>query len=152
MIEGLQLINSTFSRLGLEMHPGKGETVAKTEVVYIPGVNFYNSSAPDIPSLPQEALMLISPADDTLDNDSNSIIPPSQRIPKTQTVPTMLKKEREKLNNNSPITNRAHTPDGFVDFCKHFKYLGLEGPPHHLSREKSRTQKNVIRRPSFVTD
>ena len=37
---------------------------------------------------------------------------------------TMFQKEREKLYDNYPITNRAHSPDGFVDFCKHFKYLG----------------------------
>ena len=36
---------------------------------------------------------------------------------------TMSHKERGKLNNNSPITNRAYSPDGFVDFCEHFKYL-----------------------------
>ena len=37
---------------------------------------------------------------------------------------TMSQKEREKLYDDSPITNRAHSPDRFVDFCKHFKYLG----------------------------
>jgi len=36
----------------------------------------------------------------------------------------MSQKEREKLYDDSPITNRAHSPDGFLDFCKHFKYLG----------------------------
>ena len=33
-------------------------------------------------------------------------------------------KEREKLYHNSPIMNRTHSPNSFVDFCKYFRYLG----------------------------
>ena len=35
----------------------------------------------------------------------------------------MLQKEGGKRYNNSLIVNRAHTPDSFVDFYKHTKYL-----------------------------
>ena len=104
MIEGLQLINSTFDQLGPEMHLGKGETAAKTEVMFIPGANFYNSPAPENPSLPQEAQPSILPADDTTDNDNNHPTPPNQRTPKNRIMSTISQKEREKLYGNSPIT------------------------------------------------
>ena len=36
----------------------------------------------------------------------------------------MSQKERETLYDNSPNTQRIMIADGFVDFVKHFKYLG----------------------------
>ena len=36
----------------------------------------------------------------------------------------MSQKERETLYDNSPNTRRMMIADGFIDFVKHFKYLG----------------------------
>ena len=36
----------------------------------------------------------------------------------------MRQKEREALYNDSPNTQQIIVADGFVDFVKHFKYLG----------------------------
>ena len=80
MMKGLQLTNSTFSTLGVELHLGKGETAAKTEVMYIPGAYFYNSPAPETTTLLEEAPVPISPENDTVDDDNNHLTPTSKRI------------------------------------------------------------------------
>ena len=77
------------------MHLGKGETAAKTEVVYIIGADFYDSPAPENPSLPQETPSSISPADDTTDENNSYPTPTNQSPPKKRTMSTMTQKERE---------------------------------------------------------
>jgi hypothetical protein len=45
--------------------------------------------------------------------------------PIKKTFSTMKQKERETLYNTSSNTQRIVVPDGYVDFVKHFKYLGF---------------------------
>ena len=65
-----------------------------------------------------------SPADDTTNNDEIRLSTKPKRIPKNKTFSTMSQKEREALYDFSHKTNRINVADGFVDFVKHFKYLG----------------------------
>ncbi len=83
--------------------------------------NFYTHESPQI--LPPHQMSINSPADDTT-NDDEIRITKAMIIPKKKTFSTMSQKETEAIYNSSPKTNRIKVADGFVDFVKHFKYLG----------------------------
>ena len=60
MEKGANLINDIFTRIGLEMHTGKGETAAKTKVMYIPGPQILQYSSPTRDPTRRTRLPLIS--------------------------------------------------------------------------------------------
>ncbi len=68
-------------------------------------------------------MSITSPADDTTDDNEIRLTKPT-KPPKKKTFSAMSQKEREALYDSSPKTNRIKVADGFVDFVKHFKYLG----------------------------
>jgi hypothetical protein len=120
--KGLEMIHRIFASFGLEMHIGRGEQPSKTEIMYILTANFYTHKSHQ--TLPQHQMYINSPADDTTNDDEIRISTKPRRVPKNKTFSTMSQKEREALYNFSQKTNRIKVADEFVDFVKHFIYLG----------------------------
>ena len=109
------------------MHIGRGEQLSKTEIMYVPKPSFYQTPADiTIEAPPTQNLPAIaSPADDTTNDDDAPLTTQNKKNQTTKkTFSTMSQKERETLYDNSPNTRRMMIADGFVDFVKHFKYLG----------------------------
>ena len=127
MITGCEIINETFSELGLEMHTGHGEKKSKTELMYFPTASFFNKTA--YPTLPitttptPTAINAPNPSDDTTDANGNQLSRTSSK--RKLTFSTMTQKQRELLYFESQNTNRVLLNDNsFIDFTAHFKYLG----------------------------
>ena len=120
---GLEMIHRIFALFGLEMHIGRGEQLSKTEIMYVPKSSFYCSS-----KLPQALTpprtQTATPADDTTDDNEDRITDQPEIAIKKRTFSNMSQKEREILYDMAQETNRMKIADGFIDFVKHFKYLG----------------------------
>ena len=116
LINGLEIINTIFNAMGLEMHVGKGETKSKTEAMYFPTNAFFKQPAPititnsnDDPNF-----LMTNPADDTHEHDGK------------KTYSKLTQKQRETMYHASPNTDRVYMQDetSHIDFTPHFKYLG----------------------------
>ena len=64
------------------------------------------------------------PADYTTNDDDAPLTAPNPKNPAKKTFSTMSQKEREIPYDASPNTPKIMIADGFIDFVKHFKYLG----------------------------
>ena len=85
------------------MHIGRGDRPFKTEYVFFPH---------------QSELFLLSKSMQYKSKDTNCIAPRKEKK-------NMLSLEQmDKLYDDSYQTNRIEIEDGFIDFTKHFKYLG----------------------------
>jgi hypothetical protein len=116
MTLGLTLIIRHFGRLGLVMHIGRGETPSKTECVFSPPPGFFDLHTPAPPA--QENYNGINNAlgygEDALTDDEQC----AKR--KEQSCREKHEELFNELKEMQPIT----VDDGFVSFCRHFKYLG----------------------------
>ena len=104
LTKGVEIIKKVFEYFGLEMHVGRNGEKSKTECVFFPPPQFFK--------LP-EALTYEQDADE---NDTAITTKPKNK--------TLSLKKMDNLYDNLDETKRIHLDDGYVDFTKHFKYLG----------------------------
>ena len=106
LTRGLNLIYQQFARFGLEMHIGKGKKASKTECVFFPPPSFLRRKL-------------------KLSTKNN------KRKMKMLVMNTKQESHESRYNgeettyDNLPETSLVIFKDGFVTFCRHFKYLGL---------------------------
>ena len=105
LTRGLNLIYQHFAKFGLEMHIGKGKKASKTECVFFhpPGslrwkCNLLNKNNK------RKRKMLVRETNQESHETRNNI--------------------EETTYDNLPETRLIIVKDGFVTFCRHFKYLG----------------------------
>jgi hypothetical protein len=115
LTKGLNLIYKHFACLGLEMHIGRGNSPSKLECVFFPPPGFFDSH---LPALQQESINV----NNALGNGYDDILTADDRYDEQK---TRLKHNQEgalydALDKMRPID----VDDGFVTFCRHFKYLG----------------------------
>ncbi len=110
--KGLTLIHKHFEQLGLEMHIGWGENPSKTECVFFPLPPGF--SALCMLALEQDISDRLEYINDTLTNDER------QDEPKMRAWRDQEELIYDTLEETKPII----IGDGFVSFCRHFKYLG----------------------------
>ncbi len=95
--------------------------------MYVPKASFYqspkNNNTIEAPP-PQNTPLITSPADDTTDDNDAPLTTQTPQKPLKKTFSTMNQKERETLYDTSLNTQSIAVGDGYVDFTKHFKYLG----------------------------
>jgi hypothetical protein len=107
----LTLIHKHFEQLGLEMHIGQGENPSKTECVFFPPLGFFASCM----------LALEQDISDTLEYGGNTLT--NNKCQDEQKMRARQVQEEliyDNLEETKPIT----VGDGFVSFCRRFKYLG----------------------------
>ena len=107
LTRGLSLICSHFTRFGLEMHLGRAEKASKTECVFFLPTGFFGRNC-------------IMPADNGM--SSKSLLVPKEKKKRESYVSRHKREEKE--YDNLPKTKLIVVCDGFVAFCRHFKYLG----------------------------
>ena len=117
MQRGLALLYRQFSRLGLEMHIGRGTTASKTECVFFPPPGFFDSHLISLPP----------PSDDEMDMNSALPFTTDALTDDERHAEKKARSRREheaelydKLDETQPIS----VEDEFVTCCHHFKYLG----------------------------
>ena len=140
LIKGLSLIYSHLARFGLEVHIGRGDESSKTECVFFPPPQFFNDSRFSDPALTDgidKPWLLFE------DIPTNSDPPPTHACTITTQLSTSRptgkrKKKREKKETKEkarqkkidvkydalPETQQFDIADGYVTFCRTFKYLG----------------------------
>jgi hypothetical protein len=116
MKRGLALLYHHFERLGLEMHIGRGTTTSKTECIFFPPPGFFDSRLLSLPSPSHEegTNNAIDYTDDALTDDER------QAEEKERSRREREEELYDKLDETQPI----QVEDGYVTFCRHFKYLG----------------------------
>ena len=105
LTRGLNLIYQHFTKFGLEMYIGKGKKTSKTECVFFPPPVMFGRKLN---------------------------LPTKNRKWKSRMLLTKTRQESYKLRHrieeiaydNLPETILIIVKDGFVTFCRHFKYLG----------------------------
>jgi hypothetical protein len=117
MTHGLALFYHHFGCLGLEMHIGCGETPSKTECVFFPPPCFFDSHMPSLPA----------PSNDEINNaincsNNNAALTNDERC--AETKEQSCQEREEDLYDNLEEMQTISIEDGFVTFCRHFKYLG----------------------------
>ena len=106
MEKGVELIFSHFTKFGLEMHIGRGGKSSKTECIFFPPPGFF---------LRRQILP------DPCKEDSDAVVPRQKE--KRESHETRRKREdREYVSLEETATMQV--ADGYITFCKHFKYLG----------------------------
>ena len=116
MKRGLTLLYHHFGRLGLEMHIGRGTAASKTECIFFPPPGFFDSCLPSLPA-PSHAdgtNTVIDYTDDALTDEER------QAEEKERSRQEREEELYDKLDETQPI----QVDDGYVTFCRHFKYLG----------------------------
>ena len=116
MTRGLALVHKHFGRLGLEMHIGRNDAPSKTECIFFPPPGFLNSLIP---------LELMhddnSDTTNTLGNGDEALTDGElHEEQKTQS----RREQEEKIYDTLEETQPINIADGYVTFCRHFKYLG----------------------------
>ena len=121
-IKGLEIINNTFTQLGLEMHIGSDRKKSKTEAMYFPTGSFFNRPTESMPAL--SFIPTFNPADDTVNEENYPAVTTASN--RKQTFSRMTQKQRQDIYFASDQTNRIYLSNGtsYVDFTAHFKYLG----------------------------
>ena len=102
---GLNLIYQHVTRFGLEMHIGRGKKASKTKCVFFPPPGFLRQKI---------NLSTINRKWKRITLVTNT---------KQESYDSRYKSE-ETTYNNLPETRLIVIRDGFVTFCRHFKYLG----------------------------
>ena len=141
LIKGLNLVHSHLAHFGLEVHIGRDGIPSKTECVVFPPPQFFDDIPPSNPALTadvEEPWLLFQdplPATDsphaTTTTTTTTVQLPSPRP--TARKKTKAKKESQeqaqqwKINvkyDALPDTQQFEVADGYVNFCRTFKYLG----------------------------
>ena len=107
LTRGISLIYSHFTRFGLEMHVVKGEKVSKTECIFFPPPGFFSRKS-------------IMPAVNGMSRKKLSVL----KYKMKQESYVSRHKREEKEYDDLPKTQLTVVCDGFVTFCRQFKYLG----------------------------
>jgi hypothetical protein len=118
MTQGLALINCHFSRLGLEMHIGRGETPSKTECIFFPTPGFLDLHMPALPAAQKNK----NEINNALGYDENVLTKDEQCAEGKER--TRCEKHAELHDTLDKKSQPITVEDGFVSFCCHFKYLG----------------------------
>jgi hypothetical protein len=117
MARGLALIHKHFGRFGLEMHIGHARTPSKTECVFFPPPRFFNSKLPL--SITHNSEGCDANNELTYSNDGLT------KTDRQHENATWQQREREAaLHDDLEETKPIDVADGYVTFCRHFKYLG----------------------------
>ena len=106
MEKGVELIFSHFMKFGLEMHIGRGGKPSKTECVFFPPPGFFSRRQ-------------ILPA--TCEEYRDAVVPRQKE--KRESHETKCKREDSEYMSLAE-TATMQVADGYITFCKHFKYLG----------------------------
>jgi hypothetical protein len=116
MTQGLALVYHHFGCLGLEMHIGRGETPSKTECIFSPPPGFFDSHMPALPAQENnnEINNALGYGEDALTDDKQC----------TKEKERSRHKKHEELHDALEEMQPITVDDGFVSFCRHFKYLG----------------------------
>jgi hypothetical protein len=135
LIKGLALVHSHLTRFGLEVHIGRNGAPSKTECVFFPPPQFFD----DIPSSDltlttdvEEPWLLFqdpTPAPDTPSTHTVALSStrPTGRNGKKEKKDTKEKTRQKKIDDKYdalPDTQQFEVADGYVTFCRTFKYLG----------------------------
>ena len=104
---GISLIYSHFTRFGLGMYMRRGEKSFNTECVFFPPPGFFGRK-------------YIMPADNRM--GSKILLVPKEKTKRELYVSRHKREEKE--YGDLPETKLIVVCDGFVTFCRHFKYLG----------------------------
>ena len=105
LTRSLNLIYQHFTRFRLEMHIGKGKKASKTECVFFPPPGFLRRKL-------------------NLSTKNNKRKRKILVMNTKQESHESRYKREETTNDNLPETILVIVKDGFVTFCRHFKYLG----------------------------
>ena len=146
LIKGVKLIDSLFKKFGMEMHVGKDEKASKTECIMFPPPGFLkqdsiegrnNSSTPpllgDTPivdNLPNPGHAPSNPEGPNVPSPPSLVLkdlPPKKRKRRKKKIlyrQTPKDIREDYLYDIHPETRRAELDDGYVEFTKHFPYLG----------------------------
>jgi hypothetical protein len=110
----LDLIYKHFARFGLEMHIRREGSPSKTECIFFPPSEFFNSH---LPTLQQGGVDF----DNTLEDKHDDIITADDRHNEQK---AWTRQDQEGVQYNElKETHPIYVDDGSVTFCHHFKYL-----------------------------
>jgi len=137
LIKGLTLVHSHLARFGLEVHIGRDGAPFKTECIFFPPPQFFDdphSPDPAITAGADEPWLLFegipsSPASTHTANTAVQICTPrptgKQKIKaKKETQESIRQKKINVKYDALPETKQFDVADGYVTFCRTFKYLG----------------------------
>jgi hypothetical protein len=117
MTKGLTLLYRHFAWLGLEMHIGRGTAASKTECVFFPPPGFFDSRLPSLPAPPSHDEGMTN----VLDYNNDALTEEERQAEQKERSRCKCKDYLyDKLDETQPI----QVEDGYVTFCRHFKYLG----------------------------
>ena len=116
MTRGLALLYRHFGRLGMEMHIGRRTSASKTECVFFPPPGFFDSCLPSLPA-PNCADELHN----VLDSGNDALTDEECRAEQQEQA---RREQEEELYDDLDETKPISVEDGYVTYCRHFKYLG----------------------------
>jgi hypothetical protein len=145
LIKGLSLIYSHLACFGLKVHIGRGDKSSKTECVFFPPPQFFNDSRFSDPAITDgidEPWLLFEDTPTNFDpphthacihtittttTQLSSSRPTGKRKKKKEKKETKEKARQKKIDvkyDALPETQQFDIADGYVTFCRTFKYLG----------------------------
>ena len=136
LIKGLTLVHSHLARFGLEVHIGRDGAPSKTECVFFPPPQFFDDphSDPAITTGADEPWLLFEdipppPASTHTTNTAVQICSPrptgkQKTKTKKETQESIRQKKIDVKYDALPETQQFDVADGYVTFCRTFKYLG----------------------------
>jgi hypothetical protein len=100
------------------MHIGRGTAALKTECIFFPSPGFFDSCLPSLP-----APSCADELHDVLNYGNDALTDEERRAEQQQQEPTRREREEE-LYDDLDETKPISVEDGYVTFCRHFKYHG----------------------------
>jgi hypothetical protein len=118
MIRRLTLVHSHLARFCLEVHIGQNGDPSKTECIFFPPPQFFDDIQFSAPALTDD---VNGPCLLYQDPNSDTLCPSKQELQETEKDLT----SREDAKYDAlPETDQIIIVDGYVTFCRKFKYLG----------------------------
>ena len=139
LIKGITLVHSHPARFGLEVHIGRDGIPSKTEYVFFPPPQFFDDIPPSDLTFTtdvEEPWLLFQDPSPVTDSPHTTTTTTTVQLPSQRPITRKKKKEKKETQEQArqqkidvkydalPDTQQFEVADGYVNFCRTFKYLG----------------------------